>query len=842
MNTNIDEEKMLEVHPIPPGSTKSVISAQDEVIGEENVFDFELLKLIEKPSPNDSTPLLSLHDCEGYLKQLPLKPPNADLNSPKTIADMVNVLTEQGAEDEFQKELVQIIEGDEDRAEGAPPSIYSSDIELMKNLLQRAKKRSSHKKAPSVFGHVVKPGCISLYVKDGLTYAVTEGRWFLFSERARWLQKNVNLQQEKISPSDSTLLIVRVQPGKIGKIYEQGIEKLLDVGTHVFNSGTVTFEGTVAYNDNAYFHHGRYHYLRVARGSFGQVWAEVIRNGEKTVVPKLVDEGEHFIDSYLFKFDKFVQCRKESISHGSINRILVPKGYVAKVFQDTKPRLLGRGEHIIESTNFVFDGLEDLMSNEHITHGTITILTVTLGKVALAWNDNEPMFIDKPGLYEFDSTNFSFVEFKDAEERLIQLGSKKIILVQTGEIGVTYDEGVLKILDNGRHIISKSTHIFERFLSTQQKSLRLATLSASDRMAHKSMKKMHGSQNKFSHQVGGVLVQNDDSDLTVCETKDLVKVGLRADVFYSVEDPEKCIKRIDVDELEDLVRETAIATLTNIIRSTALNEIAQSKQVCVGEEKDTKIVVDVNDSSVVGDSPPPTAPMAVFFEKAHDEFMLKLHDDFWQRYGVDVANIRIESLKIMDDDLSESISQNALTTAQIENEMANLEGKSLISTQTERTAAEVKNINAQAEASALKTTADAANLRKIDAAKAEAESLKISLMAKAEAEAEAILIKAKAEAEAIKLKANAEADRAEMLSHTNLGQQEALLQIYSDMVVNSNQGVEKVIYMDPSVNRDSPFALSSLNNLNRDLHSLTTLGIAAGEEITPYVKSDQDLN
>ena len=153
-----------------------------------------------------------------------------------------------------------------------------------------------------------------------------------------------------------------------------------------------------------------------------------------------------------------------------------------------------------------------------------------------------------------------------------------------------------------------------------------------------------------------------------------MKVGLRADVFYSVEDPEKCIKRIDVDELEDLVRETAIATLTNIIRSTALNEIAQSKQVCVGEEKDTKIVVDVNDSSVVGDSPPPTAPMAVFFEKAHDEFMLKLHDDFWQRYGVDVANIRIESLKIMDDDLSESISQNALTTAQIENEMANLEG------------------------------------------------------------------------------------------------------------------------------------------------------------------------
>lgn len=68
-----------------------------------------------------------------------------------------------------------------------------------------------------------------------------------------------------------------------------------------------------------------------------------------------------------------------------------------------------------------------------------------------------------------------------------------------------------------------------------------------------------------------------------------------------------------------------------------------------------------------------------------------------------------------------------------------------------------------------------------------------------------------------------------MLSRTSLGQQEALLAIYSNMVVKSNANVEKIVYMDPSVNRDSPFALGSLNNLNMDLHALSTLGIAAGE-------------
>mmetsp|Transcript_30912 Transcript_30912/g.56629 ORF Transcript_30912/g.56629 Transcript_30912/m.56629 type:complete len:171 (+) Transcript_30912:1453-1965(+) len=169
----------------------------------------------------------------------------------------------------------------------------------------------------------------------------------------------------------------------------------------------------------------------------------------------------------------------------------------------------------------------------------------------------------------------------------------------------------------------------------------------------------------------------------------------------------------------------------------------------------------------------------------------------------------------MDDDLAEQISKHALTTAQIENEMANLEGMSLISTQREKTAAEVKNISALADAEALKTAADAENERKIDAANAEGEALQI---------------KAKAEAEAIKLKAAAEAERAEMIARTDLGKQEALLTIYSDMIVKANKGVEKVVYLDPSVSRESPFAISTMHNLNEDLHALTKLGIVASRQ------------
>jgi len=517
----------------------------------------------------------------------------------------------------------------------------------------------------------------------------------------------------------------------------------------------------------------------------------------------------------------------------------VVKGLLAKCVQDSKSRILGEGDHMIESTDFEFLGFEDVMKTHCIQHGTITILRVTKGKIALAWSDSDPLFISEPGMYEFDSPDFAFDSFRDAEENLIQLGSKKVVQVQTGQVAVTYDDGLLKILHNGTHEINSSTHIIRRFLSLQEKSIRLATLSAKERKSHNHSRKSKTSQSADYYTAEEVM----DSDLTICETKDLVKVGIRADIFYSISDPEKCILKIDTDELEDLVRETAIATLTNIIRSTALNQIAQSKNVSAGSPFDQVREVSPNPAKSTEENypppipvtpvrtneetnPPPSAPMAEFFDKTHDEFMHKLHDDFHLRYGVDISNIRIEAFKIMDSNLSEQISKHALTTAQIENEMANLEGMSLISTQKEKTSAEVKNISALADAEALKTAADAANQRRINAAMAEGEALRI----KAKAEAESFKLKVAAEAESIKLKAAAEAERAEMISKTDLGKQEALLAIYSDMVVNANKGVEKVIYLDPTINRESPFALSTMHNLNEDLHSLTKLGIVSSQQ------------
>merc|ERR1712054_183099 len=139
---------------------------------------------------------------------------------------------------------------------------------------------------------------------------------------------------------------------------------------------------------------------------------------------------------------------------------------------------------VIESTNFDYVGMSSMM-DKIVQHGTISIIRVPLGELGVSWLKNQPHFIDRAGLYAFDTPDFTFIRHVSSNERVIELGAKKIIMVYTGEVGISYDHGELCILDHGRHLIDASTHLFEGFLSTQQKSVRLVTETAEERVAKK---------------------------------------------------------------------------------------------------------------------------------------------------------------------------------------------------------------------------------------------------------------------------------------------------------------------------------------------------------------------
>lgn len=280
--------------------------------------------------------------------------------------------------------------------------------------------------------------------------------------------------------------------------------------------------------------------------------------------------------------------------------------------------------------------------------------------------------------------------------------------------------------------------------------------------------------------------------------------------------------------------ETAIGTLTNIIRSTSLSDIAQSEHTSATSKEASK-----EECQAAQATGQPTAPL--FFDKAHDEFLAKLHDDFVNRYGIEISNIRVESFKIMDQELSASISRQAIMTAQTENQIANLRGQTEIATTEQERQARVAQIAAEQEARALKIATDSQNAALLQKAESQAKSQAFAVnqeaqnkIEQAKADAEAIRIRAQADAEAIRVRAGAEADRAKLLSATPLGAQMALLEVWSNTVTKSNEGISKVVYCDPSVQMaagaGNPLGLLGLGNLQGELEKLSRLGVATGSD------------
>jgi regulator of protease activity HflC (stomatin/prohibitin superfamily) len=681
-----------------------------------------------------------------------------------------------------------------------PANATDGDIASIVRLINGGDNAAPVRSNP--FGPVVPPGCIRLVDSNGRTFAAGPGRWILsqtrkFTGRARWVSNShVNVTSSPVV-TQGPLTICRVGPNEIGLAFENSnTPVLLGPGLHVYNIPSFRFVKTVDVKED-YVAHGTFHILQVQRGSYALVW-------ESPTQPRILREGKHVVASPTFRFEKFIRLEEVYIKHGTIHIIQVPKGQLGKISENVTPKLLSDGVHMVDHPNFHFKGLE-MLSSPVIRHGTITRFRVSQGEVGLATWQNEAVFVEIPGTYEVDSADFIYHEAKSVSSKLLQNGNKKVVTVFSGEVGLSYRAGCLDVLQPGRHDISAADHYFDSFISTKQVTLRLADTthsSASD-------------------------------DLIVAETKDFVKVGICADIFYSIADAYKTVMRVGKDGVQTLVMETAIGTLTNIIRSTTLNEIAQSQHSEAPSLK--KSEEDIRAAQATGQ---PSAPF--FFDRAHDEFLARLHDNFLDRYGIEISNIRVASCKIMDKELSASISKQALVTAQTENQLANLKGQTEIATAEQDRQSRVAQIAAEQEARALQVATESQNKAQLEKSESDAKAKAFivnqeaeALISRAKAEAEAIRLKAEAEAAGIRTKAKAEAERAELLSKTPLGSQLALLELWSRTVEKSNEGISKVVYCDPSVQMaaggGNPLGLLGLGQLQGELSKLSKIGETASK-------------
>ena len=404
---------------------------------------------------------------------------------------------------------------------------------------------------------------------------------------------------------------------------------------------------------------------------------------------------------------------------------LVREGEVGLTWHGQEPELLGPGRHFLASCTHSLSGIRRL-TDSVITHGPINIVRVRVGELGfgLDTETGSPMLLTA-GKHVIRSPTFRFQSMLDLTNATNDLGVMKLVRVETGCVGYAYRRGELVILKPGLHVIVPPDR-FGAILSTQQQTLALPE--------------------------------------GVHESSDYVPLKIRADVFYRIVDPKKALTNIR--DVEKQIRETAVSTLAGIIRSSTLVEIANSQRVAFnakGSKGSGSTSTDAAEMDSKQGVQPASAPP--FFQHVHDKFMAGLHDYMLEGWGIELHNIRIESLKIDDSRLASDISKQAVEVSQQE--------------------ARYRMLQKQAEV--IQVEADNKKTQRLKEMEATAQIIR----AQAEAEAEAVVTKAKAQADAKRLLGQGEADFAASLARTPLGAELAKLRVNKEAL----QGLAKVVYV-----------------------------------------------
>eukprot|EP00470_Lotharella_oceanica_P015486 CAMPEP_0170189180 /NCGR_PEP_ID=MMETSP0040_2-20121228/46199_1 /TAXON_ID=641309 /ORGANISM="Lotharella oceanica, Strain CCMP622" /LENGTH=502 /DNA_ID=CAMNT_0010436669 /DNA_START=39 /DNA_END=1547 /DNA_ORIENTATION=- len=409
--------------------------------------------------------------------------------------------------------------------------------------------------------------------------------------------------------------------------------------------------------------------------------------------------------------------------------VLIRQGQIGLTWHGDEPRIIGPGRHYLMSPTHSLFAIRDI-SDPVIIHGPIKIIRVRVGELGFGIDtENGNPVLLTAGKHVITSPTFKFNSMLDLTLRTNELGVMKLVRVETGCVGYAYKRGELVILQPGIHVIVPPDR-FGSILSTQQQTLTLPE--------------------------------------GVHESSDYVPLKIRADVFYRIVNPKKALTNIR--DVENQIRETAVSTLAGIIRSSTLNEIANSSKVTYSKPSDSK-----------SGGEEPSAPP--FFKHVHDQFLAELHDHMFDDWGIELHNIRIESLKINDARLAQDISKQAVQVSQQEAKYRMLQKQAEViqveannkKTQT------LKDMEARTECIRSKADADAAAKLK------EAEANNTIILKRAQAEAKAMVERARAEKEAKELLGQGEAKYAEFLAKTALGSDLAKLRVQADMMSGLNQ-------------------------------------------------------
>jgi len=485
---------------------------------------------------------------------------------------------------------------------------------------------------------------------------------------------------------------------------------------------------------------GSGHYLvNVPMGQYAKVYF-----GQQA---KILGSGPHVIHENNFSIvqhEHLVNINDNCISHGDLHLVRVPIGNYCKVWVNNEPKLLPPQQepYFFRTFNFSYQGLVN-QTESYIQHGPIHVLRVPQGKIAKVWRGNkpelqessdQPIVIEDP-LFKLEKHTENAL-FADATEQLISHGPIKRFSPRTGEVAIAYVNGALKILepktDGSAYLENNPNFIVKKFLPITRQTLTFPS-------------------EKVKRQRRAEGLENDAIFYENCKTSDGLSVGLELLLTYEIVDAEKLLTTISLDDLGRHIEFVVVGDMNRVVRQHGSNDFMLSQnQTVASHEK-------VADSSV------PSAPSV--YTHLLDEMQQKLRDDL-EKIGIRFHRFSIETLKILNAEISNTMEHNSLAVSKAVAEQRVAEQKNMTDRLKAEMEAQTRNIQQRTELSLRSAEAQS----KVEIARLagevtniEAESANKQMLAKAKAEADAVRIKSQAEADAIinrgKAEASAETER-----------------------------------------------------------------------------------
>jgi len=388
----------------------------------------------------------------------------------------------------------------------------------------------------------------------------------------------------------------------------------------------------------------------------------------------------------------------------------VPAGHFARAFSKNRPVLYGEGPHVIIDPTFEFDSHTGFLNQQepYIQHSTINILRIPAGKVAKVWIGTVPKLLEsRRDPYVIVDSQFQLVSrsnkkgetklFESASESYIEHGSIKRIIPHTGEVAITYNNGILTIIPPPRDgkpvIIDSPTHNFVGFIST---SLQTCLFPS------KETKAQAASDNRMA--------SADEINLKIFQTRDSLRVGVVLVIAFKITDPELAITKLGRDGIIPHIENVSFADMGKAIQLSTLQEVmyfTQNKPGVhnVGEE------MSVDSGQTIQD-------------RVKSNLAMDLAD-----YGIELARLQIENMKVLDIEIAKQLAGQSVTSAEFTTKQATLVKEYDIKTTEARMKAETDNIALQQRNQAVIAGAQA----KLDSAHRQADAVLIAAEAQRKA-------------------------------------------------------------------------------------------------------------